>query len=195
MELQQEKNKLTEEQKRLIENNLDFCYYWMNLHNIKDEDVQQSLLASVCSFIHLYDPNRGTITTFLSTVLNGAISKLIRKENTQSRIGDKYSVNIEDVISESNDDTLTWGDIIEYKETGFEQFEAEDYCNDLIKYVKKITKMNPKKIDMLIDYINIGNMAEVAKMYGCTHQNVSRVCNEVKLKLKIWKKVYDKTYC
>lgn len=195
MKTYQRRSPLTEEQKKLIEDNLDFCYYWMNLHGIKNEDRQQSLLTAICSYIHLYDPEKGAITTFMSSVMSSRNKSLNQREYSNCRVIDKYSVSINDEVSNLDENCLTWEDILVYSEEGFEKFETDDYYKNVINYVERVAKISPKNLKILIAYMNTGNMKEVARMYGCTHQNVSRICREVKLKLKRWKKVYDEIYC
>lgn len=191
----QRRSPLTEEQKKLIEDNLDFCYFWMNQHNIISEDRQQSLLTAVCSFIHLYDPKRGAITTFLAAVMGSRNSNLTKQEYSQCRVVNKHSVSINEVISESDEDELTWEDILGYTEHGFEKFETDDYYKNVLDYVERVANINPNNFKILVAYMNTGNMTEVARMYGCTQQYVSRICREVKLKIKRWKKIYDEIYC
>ena len=46
---------LTEEQKKLIEDNMDFVYWWFHKNEIYDEDPQQDYWYAICKHIHLFD--------------------------------------------------------------------------------------------------------------------------------------------
>jgi len=185
---------LTEEQKKLIEDNLGFIYYWFSLHHVYNEDHQQDLLYYLCSYIHLYDESKGAITTFINAVFVSKKRKIMAEEIAKKTLFDKFAVRFEDVAYIGDDGKdITWGEIISYTEDGFSNFEKTEMYNFYINKLKSSSSITPNQLKLFLAYINTGNMKEVARMYDISIQAVSEAIGIVKTKIKRekWSKVYE----
>ena len=182
------KSKLTENQKKLIEDNLPYIFWYFNRHNIFDEDKQQDLLYSLCRFIHLYDASRGNITTFINAVFNSRrISLFEHEEKTYQENLNKVLLRWTDVIIDDHD-PLTLADVIGNRECGFDDVETNDVINRLLEKLKKHPKVNEDDLKIFIAYLTTGNMSEVAKMYEVSRQRISDRIKKVRnlIKSKGW---------
>lgn len=180
---------LTEEQKKLIEDNFAYCLFYFSQHNIVDEDKRQKMLYSLCRCIHLYDPNRGTITTFINTVFKSRMIALYNEDKQRKKIFDKLCISLNDsVLSDDEGQPLTWEEIIGNYDATFEDIEYNDFNKYLMRKLEKNKKI--KKFDFLLfrAYLETGNQTEVAKMYGISRQAVNEHIMKVRnvIKSKGW---------
>lgn len=181
-------SKLTENQKKLIEDNLSYIFWYFGRHNIKDEDKQQDLLYSLCKYIHLYDPTRGSITTFINAVFNSRrITLYEHEEKTYQENLNKVLLRWSDTILDGHD-PLTLADVIGNRDYGFDEFENTDLCNRLIEKLKQCSSITKNDFKIFIAYLTTGNMTEVSKMYGLSRQRVSAQVIKVRnlIKSKNW---------
>ena len=184
------KKVLTDNQRKLIEDNLDYAFYYFNMHNITSEDKRQELLYALCRNIHLYDPSRGTITTFMTTVFESKNYNMYRCEKRLKRILNSLCISLNDVVLPGVDgsENLTVEDIIGNPEIGFDEFETTDLYNYIIKKLSKTKYITPKHVQIFIAYLNTLNQSEVARMYGVSRQTVNTTIQKVRniIKLKGW---------
>lgn len=180
---EQERSPLTKEQKELIEKNLNLCYYWFNRHGVKSEDAQQSLLCNLCSYIHLYDPERGAFGTFIEAVFRSKLSALWRYENRKKRAADKINVSLQDVAFASNShgfiDAYTYEDILGDIEHGFDIFEWNDAYKDLMKRLNE-SNISKHDFEIFLSYLTTGNQTQVARMNNISRQRVSQIVLKVR---------------
>ena len=181
-------SKLTENQKKLIEDNLSYVFWYFGRHNIKDEDRQQDLLYSLCKCIHLYDPSRGSITTFINAVFSSRrIALYEHEEKTYQENLNKVLLRWSDTVLDGND-PLTLAEIVGNRDYGFDEFESTDLCNRIIEKLKQCPNVTKNDFKVFIAYLTTGNMTEVGKMYGLSRQRVSAQVIKVRnlIKSKNW---------
>jgi len=176
-------NKLTEEQKKLIEDNLPFMYWWFERHHIYNEDTQQDLLYNFCALIHLYDLERGAITTFIDVLNRSKIGKLWKRDN-QRQAFEKFAVCLDDYVfsdaSDSKDSSYTWQETIGDFDFNLDRYENKEFCNFILNKIKEDKKLKKKDKDILDAYINIGNMSAVGRMFGVTRQQILHILVKIR---------------
>ena len=177
--------KLTDEQAKLIEDNMDFIRWCFKRFNVNNEDWQQDCLYGICKFIHLYDPERGSIASFLREVILSRICTIYKRDNTKKENLNTYAVRFEDTAYEDSDgDTLTYYDVVGSEDESFDKIGdrdlyykfLEDLCND-----KRITK---KQFNNFVAYINLGDYEQVGKLYGYSRQAAYDAAERVRKKIK-----------
>lgn len=185
---------LTGEQKKLIEDNLPFMYWWFDRHHIYNEDTQQDLLYNLCALIHLYDPKRGAITTFIDILNKSKINKLWKKD-VRKQVFEKFTVGLDDYvfpnISESFESSYTWQETIGDIDNNLDGYEEKDFANYLLTKIHESKRITKREQDILNAYLDIGNMAAVARMFNVSRQYISRVIVKVRKEIMINNWLYN----
>ena len=180
-------SKLTENQKKLIEDNLPYVMWYFRRHNVWDEDDQQDLLYALCRFIHLYDPSRGNITTFINAVFKSRRISVIEHEKTQQEALNRIWLRWGDVLIDDHDPLLL-EDTVGNNDYGFDEFESTDLYKRLIEKLKNYPKVTPNDFKIFLAFLETNNMTEVSKMYGISRQRVSQIVIKIRnlIKSKGW---------
>ena len=179
------RNQLTKEQQDLIENNMGLYFHWFNKHNIFDEDIQQSLLLSLCDFIHLYDPKKGKYGTFVGVVFFSKLSLIYRRGNTKMREKDKTNISLQDPIKNKfeTSDATTYEDIIEYSEKGFDEIDNKDMIENALKNLSRL-RISDHDIEVFMSYANTGSQITTGKIFNISRQRVSQIIIKVRKAMK-----------
>lgn len=173
-------NRLTEEQKKLIEDNLPFMYWWFNTHHIYNEDTQQDLLFNLCALIHLYDPERASITTFIDMINKSKIGKLW-KHDVKNQMIEKFVAGLdENAYSNNEDSSYTWQELVGDIDSAIDKFEEKDLCKYLLGKLKESKRIKQKDYDLFVAYINIGNQAAVARMFKVTQYQITKTIIKIR---------------
>lgn len=99
---------LTEEQKRLVEENINFVWYFYNNHvseSVKNlnktdkEELISDLFLNLCLAAEKYDPNRGKFTTIANFYLRRAVSRYFETKKSFSNKLKLYPFITDDNIS------------------------------------------------------------------------------------------------
>ena len=179
------RNPLTEEQKKLIEDNLGYIISWFNKFHIYNEDHQQDYLYAVCKYINLYDPSRGAITTFLNAVLISRRSTISRHETNLTESLNKLALRLNDILYEEDDyDPITVADAIMDSYDGFSEFETNEVYKDFLNRLEKEKSITPHQLKVFLTYLQVNNIAEVCRIYNCSRQNIDEIINKVRNKIK-----------
>ena len=166
-------NILTEEQRKLIEENLPFCYYWFKLHNIYNEDTQQALLLNVCNFIHLYNPAHGKITTFIGTILQSRFYSLYKEEHADKRIANTEATYLDTPLYIGKDDSIvTLSDTYPIMEKGFDQIEAQMIIANICKNLKEDAAITPENIELFYAWMYSRNYTFCSKLFNMPKNKV-----------------------
>lgn len=167
-------NKLTDEQRKLIEENMNLVYFTVDRYFkksyfiVEKEELIQEGFFSLCKCIPFYDEKKGKISTFIVKCIKKHLSFYIMK-----RV--KNNIQTCDISKVEN--------IIKY----------EDYYNftnekQLEEFLKKY--MPEPASSMAVDfYIHNMKWEEVAKKYD--YKNKKAACSIVKSKMK---RIKNSTY-
>lgn len=173
--------KMTEEQRRLAEENHNLIYGFLNEYKLDDEDFYDLASIGLCKAAIKYDNNRKEkFSTFAYVCMNNEVKRYYRDyESAKKRIPKELisSYNIE---------------VDEVKEILDVFIKDDSFTEDSLIYIDfcdfKKTLKNKERV--VVEYFEDGfNMTETAKMLGRTHQYVSLTKKEV---LRKWNKFYNK---
>ena len=167
---------LTNEQKRLVEENIPLVYKFCNdyeIYNMDKEDYAQSLIETVCEVIPKYNKERGKLSTFLYNCIRNEyktiIKSLNRKHNT---LPEGYAFLYLDGTDYQSEINLA--DIIEDT--------SEDGYDIMVRYIKEeISKKYGKSYAEIFEMRAMGDtLSEISERFGITKQGVSARLNKMK---------------
>ena len=167
---------LTNEQKRLVEENMSLVYKFCNdyeIYNMDKEDYAQSLIETVCEVIPKYNHERGKMSTFLYECMRNEyrtiIKSLNRKHNTLPE-GHTF------LYLDNNDyqSAINIADMIEDR--------SEDGYDIMVRYIKEeINKKYGKSYAEIFEMRAMGDtLSEISERFGLTKQGVSARLNKMK---------------
>jgi len=183
------REKLTDEQRKLIEDNLEDIKTWFYCHNVFDEDQKQDMLYNLCAQIHLYDSSKGTFSTFIDIVNSSRKIKLYYHDNAIFRTLNNIALRLDDVIyTDSNGVNYTIADTIGDYDVNLDKFEETDLCKYVMNKLKHCEQINKEDLKVFIAYVNTGNYGEVAKLFGVSRQRIQQRVVKVRnvIKSKGW---------
>ena len=70
------------------------------------EDLQQSMLVQLLEKCHLYDPARGSVEAFVTTVINSCVRMELRRRDCLKRSGERAAVSLERTPIECDGDSV-----------------------------------------------------------------------------------------
>lgn len=74
--------KMTDEQRELVEKNVDFVHFYLNIYHLEEDKYLDVLLEELCRAAMKYDVTQGyTFTTFASKYFYNRMSQYIGKKN------------------------------------------------------------------------------------------------------------------
>lgn len=184
MAVELERKPLTEEQKKLVVDNLDFVYWWFHRHHVYDEDRQQNYLYAICRYIHLYDSSKGTITTFLGAILQSRLLTSFKQDQTLRETSERMNVRLNDTVYSGEDgEDVTWEDILGYTDVQLDKIESDNVYSKFLESLEKDKDITKNEYDVLIKYLNVGNQKEVARMNGVRVQAINNALLNIRRKL------------
>lgn len=177
---------MTEEQRKLIEDNYPFYIYWFNIHNINDEDKEQELILTLCRYIHLYNPDESKFTTFVHNVFTTNCIKLSEYNHRSIRILNDISLHLDEPVfdknNEDNDATITYADTIYEEEKGYDNVESKIITDAILSELPKLVDAHQLKVFMT--WLDIGSYTKTAKIFNVSRQRIQQIVSAVQTKIK-----------
>ena len=166
--------KLTEEQKKLVEENHNLIYWFANKYHINLEDYYDILAQGLCMAAYYYDPSKCSFSAYAYLVMNTEMHKEHRKTLRKSEIPRGNIFHYEN----------TW----ELSELMPEYEKTENKVIDKISYENLTSLLNDilnDKDKEVIGYILNGlTMREIAKIEGTSHQAIHNRMKKIREKVK-----------
>lgn len=171
-------NALTEEQKKLVEDNhnLIYSYIWKKgLNNNETEDWYGIFAVSLCNAAKLYDPDKGyRFTTLAFTAMENDLKMVLRHRKIQ--IPEECKISLDDPIDEKGH---TIHEIIADNKDNFQAV----FLNDAVERV--LGRMNERKSRVIRCLIKNDLSATLtAKELGLSSQHVSKTYSMFLKKIK-----------
>lgn len=142
--------KLTEEQRKIVEDNHNLIYKYCNRNNLDIDEWYGDLAIVLCEAVKLYDKNKGCLSTYVYNAFKNRVINIYR-DNTRKLKGYKL---------------LSYNNIIR-NEDNINNIELENKIskteNDIDSFIlKNVVREN--KIGMLV-------------VYGYKHREISKILN------------------
>ena len=161
---------LTDEQKKLVEDNHNLIYFTIHKYNLDIEEYYDIFALALCKAAINYDINKGpTFSTYAVWAMKNEFLLSIRKAKAQRRSGTCISIN--DVVYDntSDDSSITLEDMLTNGLDAFDESILLDF-----------TKLNDKLRRILwLSYCGY-TQKEIADIIGITQAMVSRDLKKAK---------------
>lgn len=164
---------MTEEQKKLVEDNHNLIYSFIIDNHMEIDDYYDIAAIGLCNAAMNYNPEKNAqFHTYAYKCMKYEVCKAIKFENTVKRKATKEAVHYQNKDEEGEDvDRLDLMSCI----TGFED---DAICN--VMFNEYIDKLDKKKRHILL-LLNQGyTQMEIAKVFGISHQWVSQIKSDAK---------------
>lgn len=166
--------KLTEEQKKLVEENHSLIYWFAKKYHIPIEDYYDVLAQGLCMAAYHYDPSKCSFSTYAYLCMNTEMHVEYRKTLRKSEIPQGNIFHYENAWQLS--------DLIPTNE------KTENKVIDKISY-ENLTSLlndilNDKDKEVLSYILNGLTMREIAKIEGTSHQAIHNRMKKIRDKVK-----------
>ena len=180
---QKNDGKLTEEQKKLVEDNHNLIYSYARKKHISSEKWYDVLAIGLCKAARSFDPNKGKFSTWCYRFFDNEIRTCWNNANKKSKIPESAILAYDTVIS--NEDTSQNESYINcFSDTkAYEDIVHSTMMLDIVNDMSDIEKY-------VFELILYGyNQQEIATEVGRTRQSVGKIVNGIR------RKVLDYLYC
>jgi len=181
--------KLTDEQRQLITANHNIIYKYMYDHHI-DLEYYGDFAEKLCKVIHLYNPNRAKITTFIYRVCEGQWKHILKHKYAMCRyIPTEKIVFLDETLSYSSSGHIqAIADILGFDDGDYNVIDE----NDIISKIRTELKLRYPKDTMtggVLNYILKGyNYREVGDIYGVSRQAINMRVQKIR---KIYEEIKE----
>lgn len=181
-------NKLTDEQRKLIEDNHNIIYSYMHTNHI-DMDYYGAFAEKLCNAIHYYDPTKSQLITFVYNVFDNYWRNILKYKYSQCRyIPASKRIFMDSTIDYTNGDTTSVEELIGEEDMEYTRVEDADLINK-IRQKLKIRYPQDTITDSVIEYILKGyNCREVGDIYGVSRQAINARVQKIK---KIYEEIKE----
>lgn len=166
--------KLTEEQKKLVEENHSLIYWFAKKYHVPIEEYYDVLAQGLCMAAYHYDPSKCSFSTYAYLCMNTEMHVEYRKTLRKSEIPQGNIFHYENAWQLS--------DLIPTNE------KTENKVIDKISY-ENLTSLlndilNDKDKEVLSYILNGLTMREIAKIEGTSHQAIHNRMKKIREKVK-----------
>ena len=166
--------KLTEEQKKLVEENHNLIYWFAKKYHVPIEEYYDVLAQGLCMAAYHYDPSKCSFSTYAYLCMNTEMHVEYRKTLRKSEIPQGNIFHYENAWQLS--------DLIPTNE------KTENKVIDRISYENLISLLNDilndKDKEVLNYILNALTMREIAKIEGTSHQAIHNRMKKIRDKVK-----------
>ena len=161
---------MTEEQKKLTEENHNLIYFVLHKHNLPIDEYYDILAISLCKSCIHYDANKSKFATFAVHNMEQDLKIEFRRKNT---------------IKRSKFTTISYNTPI----PGLEGLEFKDILqssNDILDYLILVDfqKFTEREMELLKLIIQGYNQKEIADFMNISQPQVSRLTNKLRRKIE-----------
>jgi len=133
----------------------------------QQRDFEQDLWSFCLSILHLYDPRRAKLSTFLDRALRNEVINMIEKWNTDKRSSERRAIRWDDLVGD--DDSLRLEDIYSHEDyfagTGFGS-RPESETRDVDTQVQLTIRRLPPELQQIARLLMTCSVSEAARKLG-----------------------------
>ena len=160
---------LTLEQQKLVEDNHNLIYSFLNSHGLSIDDYYDVAAIGLCQAAALFDASKGLkFSTYAYTAMRNEVLKEIQKDKAIKNGGGAITVSLQEPTTQ-DDEPLTIGDGIPANYGNPDDVLAVDCAVD------NINKLCPKHREIMKLFISGYKQGEIADIIGTSQANVSRI--------------------
>ena len=167
--------KLTIEQQKLVEENHNLIYDFINRNNLSIDEYYDILAIGLCKASKAYNPEKGKFSTICNKCMSSEVGLYWRYKNTLKNI--------------INEETLSYDRLLNSEEgdTSFLDILSNDYnmANDVITdmmFSSFLSKLKDKERIVIEHVIEGLNQSEIANKLNVTPQYISEIVRKIRQK-------------
>lgn len=160
---------LTPEQQKLVEDNHNLIYSFLNSRGLSIDDYYDVAAIGLCQAAALFDASKGLkFSTYAYTAMRNEVLKEIRKEKAIKNGGGAITVSLQEPTTQDGE-PLTIGDGIPANYGNPDDAIAVESIHNAID------KLNPKHREVMKLFVAGYSQSEIADIVGTGRANVSRI--------------------
>lgn len=166
---------MTDKQKKLVEDNIKFVYWFMRTRHLDFEEWIGDLSEQMCIAAIQYDETKGvTFLAYVTRVFENKITYVNAMKNTMKRRGDKYLVSLEEETNFGHGDMeTTLADVID---SGID-VESDAIDNFIVK--KLCSKLSERDKEILLMRMDGCTLNFIGKKYGISRARVDQILKDM----------------
>lgn len=177
--------KMTEEQKKLVEDNLPLSTYTLKIigYPVTDDNLSICYIA-LCKASISFNEHKGKFSTYATRIIKNEFAMQYRKTKAGSRIPENMKISInQDIYYNQNGDNITLEDTIKNDENIEELIFNKIIINDFYKFLNKI-KQRDKEI-VISNIFKDEKQNAIAKRFEISQSYVQRIIKNTIKKFSI----------
>lgn len=171
---------LSEEQKKLVEDNHNLIKWFAGTHGISLEEYYDILAIALCKAALKYDPEKSLFSTYAVKTMSNEYCLHMRRSNTKSRYINKITISYDQPIFDCEylDGNCT---ILDTLFNEYDSTEDKAIMNISIKELMPLLSETEQQVILLI--INGLTQRQIAEKIGVSQPQVSRIVKKIKQKI------------
>lgn len=178
-------NKLTDQQRRMVEENLALVTYVMNeriqyVRRDEWDDVFQEGSIGLCRAAELYNPEHGVhFSSFAVPCIVNAIYAYLRKLTSKNRRFDMEALRLEDYSGMEQSEKLRIGGML----CSRHNVEREFACIELMDFIRN--DLSTRETDIVFMLLDGKRQIDIAEKIGISQAQVSRTIRRIEQRIRL----------
>lgn len=163
---------MNERQKRLVEENHNLIYFYLNRHNLDAEEFYDIAAIGLIKAAKLYDEEKTKFSTFAVLCIGNEIKNEYKNRSL------KRAIPYDKVVSANKNMGQSLNDYYTIIQNGNENLEEKVCTEDLIKKITR--KLDDRRKQVLVMLIDGYSMSDIASAMGVKPQRIFQLRNDIK---------------
>lgn len=168
--------KLTDQQRKLVEDNINLAYKYANEiapHTLLEyEDVIQYCMLGLCKAILIYDSTKGKLSSLAYQCMRNEIYMKVRPTKKRSEQNSLLSLD----MSYADLNNVTLADVIK---DPLDRIDETELYIDLMSAIEKVPLSRRRIAQYLVDNPQTPQK-EAAEQFNCSQSNISKAKSDLK---------------
>lgn len=161
---------ITDEQKKLVEDNHNLIYSFLSKHNLSVDDYYDLAAIGLCTAAITYNSKKSNFSTYAYQCIKTSIIGETRKLNFQRTIPNDKIVYYQSTFNSDGEDELQYIDSLPSQDDVEDSVIESDFMDKFSEKDKTIIKL------IMAGY----SQREIGKMLGCTGSNIGGIRKRIK---------------
>ena len=167
---------MTQEQRKLVEENHKLIYYTLNKYKLNPEEYYDILAIGLCKAAIKFDPERSKFSTFAMKVMYNEFLQHDRNEKAEKRKENKNTLSLNYIMTnhKNKDRKCEFGDLLT---------DGREPFMDVIHMHLPDILTNQELLVCKLSYADY-NQSQIAEKLGVTQSYVIRLLKRARIKLE-----------
>lgn len=172
-----EKRKMTEEEKKLVTDNINLVYWFMHKYNLPIDEWEDILFEKTCIAAMNYDPSVFKFSTYLTKLLYNEMLMKIRTENAKKRFCEDV-FSFDEKIKNKKSQNFTLADITSSKDDQIALLITD------MAFRHEIEFLSEKERQILFMKMDGKTQREIGKCFNLSQVQVSRILTKIRRRFR-----------